>query len=438
LGIRYRAIAELKPNANNPRVHSEKQIRQIANSIQAFDFNVPILIDAELRVIAGHGRLEACKLLGIETVPMIMLENLTPAPARAFMIADNRLTEIASWDEKLLGEHFKALAEVELDFTLEAIGFEMGEIDVFIEGLAPATEDGQDPADSIPDRIASGQVSQLGDLWVLGKHRVLCGNALDSGSYAKLMGGQRAGVVFADPPYNVPIDGHATGLGKIHHSDFPMACGDMNETEFTDFLAGAFRLLASSSKEGSIHFVCMDWRHMSELLAAGRRVYQELKNLCVWAKDNAGMGSLYRSQHELIFVFKKGQSAHRNNVQLGQFGRCRSNVWQYPGANSFSRSTDEGNLLALHPTVKPVAMVADAIMDCSARGDVVLDPFPGSGTTLIAAERVGRTCYGLELDPKYVDTIIRRWQAFTGKSAIHEVSHRSFREMEEAPDERPN
>ena len=288
-----------------------------------------------------------------------------------------------------------------------------------------------DAADLIPDSPANVQVTRAGDVWLLDKHRVLCGNALDRQAYMRLMGGKEASMVFTDPPYNVPIDGHATGLGKIHHPEFLMAAGEMSAAEFTDFLAGAFRLSALNSREGSIHFVCMDWRHMLEVLTAGGHVYDELKNLCVWTKDNAGMGSFYRSQHELIFVFKKGKSPHRNNVQLGQFGRYRSNVWQYPGANSFSRSSNEGNLLALHPTVKPVAMVADAVMDCSCRGDVVLDPFLGSGTTVIAAERVGRICYGLELDPRYVDTVIRRWQAFTGKPVLHEASGRMFQEVEE-------
>jgi hypothetical protein len=209
-----------------------------------------------------------------------------------------------------------------------------------------------------------------------------------------------------------------------------MASGEMKAAEFAGFLAQACSLLARHSADGSLHFICIDWRHMGELLAAGRKAYDELKNVCCWIKDNAGMGSLYRSQHELVFVFKYGRDRHRNNVQLGQFGRNRSNVWRYPGANSFSRSGDEGNLLALHPTVKPVALVADAILDCTARGDLVLDGFLGSGTTLIAAERVGRHCYGLEIDPVYIDTIVRRWQAFTGDSARHESSGKSFNEVE--------
>jgi len=203
----------------------------------------------------------------------------------------------------------------------------------------------------------------------------------------------------------------------------------MDSGEFTAFLREAFRNLATFSVEGSLHYICMDWRHVAELLAAGRQPYGELKNLCVWVKDNAGMGSFYRSQHELVFVFKHGRHGHRNNVQLGQFGRHRSNVWHYPGANSLSRRGEEGYLLALHPTVKPVAMIADAILDCSARGDIVLDGFLGSGTTVIAAERTGRRCFGIELDPAYVDTIVRRWQVLTGDNARHAVSGRSFDDL---------
>jgi DNA modification methylase len=237
-------------------------------------------------------------------------------------------------------------------------------------------------------------------------------------------------MVFTDPPYNVRIAGHATGLGAIQHTNFRMASGEMTSSEFTDFLAQTFTLQSIHSRDGSLHFICMDWRHTQELLTAGKQAYTELKNLCVWVKDNGGMGSLYRSQHELVFVFKNGKESHRNNVQLGQYGRYRTNVWNYPGVNSFSRSTEEGNLLEFHPTVKPVALVADAIMDCTTRGDIVLDPFLGSGTTAIAAERTGRVCYGIELDPAYVDTIIRRWQTFTGLSAQHAISGRSFTELE--------
>ncbi len=313
---------------------------------------------------------------------------------------------------------------------LETTGFEMGEIDLMIENLAPALEGEDDSADAVPGP-SPVRVSQLGDLWKLGKHRVFCGNALSANSYKLLMGDHRASVIFADPPYNDPIDGYVAGFGRIHHAEFAMASGEMSEAEFTGFLFKVFSNLARSSENGALQFICMDWRHTTELLAAGRRAFSEFKSLCVWVKDTGGQGSLYRSQHELVFVFKNGKGKHRNNIQLGQYGRYRTNVWQYPRVNAFARATEEGNLFALHPTVKPVALVADAILDCTARGEIVLDPFLGSGTTVIAAERTGRVCYGIELDPGYVDTIVRRWQAFTGKSAVHAKSARTFNEMEQ-------
>jgi hypothetical protein len=307
------------------------------------------------------------------------------------MIADNRLTEIAVWDDDLLAEQLKVLSELDLTFSLEATGFTMGEIDLRIEGLSIVEEGKEDLADKLPPLSASLPVTKPGDLWLLGEHhRLLCGNALEGADYRLLMNGAAATMIFTDPPYNVKIDGHVGGLGSIRHREFAMATGEMTETEFILFLTRACSLMARYSTDGSIHFLCMDWRHMGELLEAGRLAYAELKNLCVWAKDNAGMGSLYRSQHELVFVFKHGRASHCNNVDLGKNGRYRTNVWRYGGGNSFSRKTDEGNLLELHPTVKPVAMVADAILDCSARGDIVLDPFLGSGTTLMAAERTGR------------------------------------------------
>ncbi len=422
-------IDALKPDPANPRLHSKKQIRQIAQSIKTFGFNVPILIDRDGNVVAGHGRLLACRELGWSEVPTLCLDHLTAAQARAFMIADNRLTEIASWDDRLLAEQLKDLSLLSLDFSLEVIGFEMGEIDLRIASLDALPEQADDPADAVREVTSGPSVTKPGDLWLLGPHRVLCGNVLDITALRALMGEERAAMVFTDPPYNVPIDGHATGLGAIRHRSFAMAAGEMTRPAFAVFLATSLRHLAAFSAGGGLLYVCIDWRHIGELLAAGREADARLENLCVWVKDNAGMGSLYRSQHEFVFVFKTGRGRHRNNVQLGQFGRNRSNVWHYPGVNSFSRKTDEGNLLALHPTVKPVALVADAMLDCTARGDIVLDGFLGSGTTLIAAERSGRRCYGLELDPAYVDTAIRRWQALTGETARHAMSGRSFDDL---------
>lgn len=428
LAVIHLPIAQLAPDPKNPRVHTKRQVRQIARSIEAFGFNVPLLVDGNNRVIAGHGRLQACQFLGWNDVPTIRLEHLSAAQARAFMIADNRLTETATWDDRLLAEQLLELSVLDLDFRLDATGFEMGEIDLRIESLSSSPEDRTDTAD---EAVAPGPaVTVPGDLWLLGDHRILCASALDETAYTTVMAGRQAAMVFTDPPYNVRIGGHVCGKGAIKHREFGMASGEMSAAEFKAFLGTAFGLIARFATNGSIHFVCMDWRHLPEVLDAGAAAYTELKNLCVWAKDNAGMGSLYRSQHELILVYKLGTAAHVNNVELGRFGRSRSNVWRYPGVNSFGRTGAEGNLLALHPTVKPTAMVADAMLDCSNRHDIVLDPFLGSGTMVMAAERTGRLGYGIELDPLYVDTAIRRWQAFTGRQACHAVSGRIFDDLQ--------
>lgn len=426
--ILWRKIAELTPNSKNPRIHSRVQRRQIARSIKRFGFCVPILIDSSDRVIAGHGRIMAAQDVGMTEVPTICLEHLSVAEAKALMLADNRLAEKATWDDHLLADTLKELSELDLDFNLEVTGFEMGEIDFRIQSLGADTES-PDPADVVLAREPGPPITKADDIWILGQHRVCCGNALDASAYSTLMQGKHAATAFIDPPYNVPIQGHASGLGAIHHRDFAMAVGEMTEAEFTRFLTTVSTLLAQHSTPGSLHFVCMDWRHLRELLFAGREAYRELINICVWVKHNAGMGSLYRSQHELILVFKSGRGRHRNNVQLGRHGRHRTNVWSYPAINDFGRAGEEGKLLALHPTVKPVALVTDAIVDCTARGDIVLDAFLGSGTTVIAAERTGRCCYGLEIDPLYVDTIIRRWQAFTRDLARHADTRETFDEI---------
>ncbi len=422
--IQYRLLEDLKPDPGNPRIHSKKQVRQVARSIQTFGFLVPVLVDNKNQVIAGHCRIKACELLGWTQVPTIRADHLSETQAQAFLLADNKLTLNASWDERLLGQSLKDLSLLNLDFSLETTGFDMGEIDLLIEGLE-VTAAGDDLADELPEP-SEVAVSQPGDLWLMGPHRVLCGSALEAEALASLMTDGKASIVFTDPPYNVPIDGHVGGSGAIHHREFAMASGEMTEAEFTAFLSRSMTLLAQHSVDGALHYICMDWRHLGEILAAGKGAYTELKNLCVWCKDNAGMGSLYRSQHELVFVFKNGKGAHQNHIQLGQFGRYRSNVWRYAGINSFGRATGEGNLLALHPTVKPVALVADALKDASSRGDIVLDAFLGSGTTLMAAERSGRICFGLEIDPLYVDTIIRRWQRLSGQEAVHKASGLPF------------
>ena len=423
--VTYRSPAELTIPPDNPRVHTSRQIKQIARSITIFGFLIPVIVDEVGRVLVGAGRLMAARELGSSEVPTVQVTHLSEAQKKAFTIADSRLSEIAKWDDRILAEHLKELSIVNLDFDIEVTGFDMGEIDLRIESINLDRDD-SDSADALPDVDAGRPTNQTGDLWTLGRHRLLCGDALDPAAYITLMRGKKADMVFTDPPYNVRIDGHATGLGANRHREFAMASGEMTFPEFQNFLLSTCGLLARHSNDGSIHYICMDWRHSGELLAAGRAIYSEHKNTCVWVKSNAGMGSLYRSQHEFIFVFKNGHAPHRNNVQLGRFGRYRSNVWNYPGANSLGRGTEEGNLLVLHPTVKPIKLVADSILDCSARGGLILDPFMGSGTTLMAAERVGRCCFGIEIDPLYADTIIKRWQAQTGDEAIHIASGRSF------------
>ena len=428
IAVSYRSPIELSVASDNPRVHTPRQIKQIAGSIRVFGFLIPIIIDEADRVLVGVGRLLAARNLGYHDVPTIQVAHLSEAQKTAFAIADNQLAAIAKWDDPVLAEQLKALSIINLDFDIEVTGFEPAEIDLRIDSINLEVDD-TDPADTLPAAATGEPVSRLGDVWMLGRHRLLCGDALDPVAYTALMRGKKAEQVFADTPYNVRIDGNATGFGAIHHREFAMACGEMTSAEFQTFLLSACALLARHSENGSIHYICMDWRHSVEMLAAGGVVYTEHKNICVWNKSNGGMGSLYRSQHEFVFVFKNGNAPHRNNVQLGRFGRYRSNVWNYPGANSMGRGTEEGNLLALHPTAKPVKLVADAILDCSARGDLVLDPFMGSGTTLMAAERVGRRCYGIEIDPLYADTIIRRWQAQTGDDAVHESTGRRFNDV---------
>jgi DNA modification methylase len=423
LSIVYKKLDELSSNPCNGRTHSKGQIRQIAKSIEAFGFLSPILTDNSDVIVAGHGRAAAARILGISTVPTVPIEHLSSDEIRAFMIADNRIAQNAGWDESILAIEFQHLLALDATFDITATGFEVPEIDLIIGGNQVEADVG-DTFES----PRSSPVSSPGDLWLLGKHRILCGNALERSSFLTVMANRKANLAFLDPPYNIRIDGNVSGKGAIRHSDFAMASGEMTTQQFIDFLTTSLEIAAAFSVDGSIHFVCMDWRHVGELLAAGEKAYDSLLNLCVWAKDKGGQGSFYRSAHEFVFVYRNGKHRHRNNVQLGQFGRYRTNVWNYPSVSTLCRQGHEGNVLAFHPTVKPIAMVADAMLDCSARGDVVLDSFLGSGTTLIAAERVGRMCFGIELNPLYVDVAIRRWQQHTGNDAIHSGSRKTFRE----------
>jgi DNA modification methylase len=407
-------IDQLRPWPRNARIHSRKQIRQIAESVRRFGFTNPVLIDGDNRILAGHGRVEAARELGMTTAPCLRIGHLSAAEKRAYVLADNKLTLNAGWDEELLALELQELMDADLGFDISVTEFSIAEVDQLIEGLAP--EEQGDPADDrLPEPDAVPSRCRPGDIWRLGPHRLICGDALDRGVVADLMDGEKAEMVFTDPPYNVAIDGHVSGLGKIRHCDFAMASGEMTSAEFTAFLSSALANLVANSVDGSIHFVCMDWRHMGEMLEASAARYAELKNLIVWAKDNGGMGSFYRSRHELIFAFKNGAAPHVNSFELGQHGRYRTNVWEYRGVNTLKAGRlDE---LMLHPTVKPVALIADAIKDVSHRGGVVLDLFGGSGSTLIAAHKTGRRARLCELDPIYCDRILCRWEVFAEDDA---------------------
>ena len=396
----------LKRAARNARTHSKKQVRQIADSILQFGMINPAVVDDRGRIVAGHARVEAAKLIGLKTMPVIRVTHLSETKLRAYALADNKLPEKAGWDRELLSIELSelqiALPQIALDVGIT--GFEPVEVDSIISDFE---ETKPNPLDQLPD-IPATPVSKLGDLFNLGKHRLIAGDARDPAAYSRLMGSETAMMSFLDPPYNVKILGHVGGRGRTKHREFKQAAGEMSSPQFTAFLEEAFSRCAQHTVDGGITFVCMDWRHVGELLAAGNAAYDELKNVCVWVKTTPGQGTFYRSQHELIFIYKKGKEPHLNTFELGQHGRTRTNVWSYPGANSFRAGRmDE---LRMHPTVKPVALIADAMKDCSRRGSIILDSFAGSGTSIVAAEQTGRRAYCMEIDPLYIDVAIRRWQ----------------------------
>jgi DNA modification methylase len=424
MNFENRPTNSLRPYSGNARTHSPKQIRQIARSIERFGFNNPVLVDDDAQIIAGHGRVEAAKLLNMKTVPTVRLSHLSEDDKRAYILADNRLAEKAGWDNEILAIELQYLANT--GFDIDLTGFEAAEVDLVIEGVG---EESDQPENTIPEQSSGPAVSQLGDVWMLGKHVLVCGDSTDAATYKLLMDAGRAEFVFTDPPYNVRIQGNVSGLGRVKHGEFPMASGEMSREQFITFLSRVYELLCKYSTDGSIHQICMDWRHMREMLVAGDAHFSELKNVCIWNKANAGMGTFYRSMHEMIFIWINGSAPHINTFELGQYGRHRTNVWDYEGVTTMRPGRlDE---LAMHPTVKPVAMVADAIKDCSKRGNLVLDPFCGSGTILIAAEKTGRRARAIELDPRYVDVAIHRWQQYTGKIAMLAPLGETFEEISE-------
>lgn len=431
LAITHRRPSELRPYPGNARTHSKRQIKLIARSIERFGWTNPVLVSDDNEVVCGHGRLEAAKLLGLDRVPVVQLSNLSAAERRAYVIADNAIALKAGWDSDMLAIELQGL--VAIGFDMELTGFELGEIEVILDGAAEKAAEADRADDELPDDDCGPAISRLGDVWQLGSHLLVCGDARDEAAYRAVLGDDKADVVVTDPPYNVRIDGHVSGLGATKHKEFAFASGEMSEQEFTAFLASFLKATVARLRPGGILFCFMDWRHLGELIAASRACELELKNLCVWCKDNAGMGTFYRSQHELVLVFKALGGPHTNTFELGQHGRHRTNVWKYAGVNTFR--TGRGEELAMHPTVKPVALIADAIKDVSRHKEIVLDPFSGSGSTLIAAEKTGRRGRAIEFEPRYVDVAVRRWQVFTGKQATLALTGQNF---EEVLDERLN
>ncbi|WP_439369394.1 site-specific DNA-methyltransferase [Bradyrhizobium sp. DASA03120] len=418
-------IKELKPLGRETRRHPKSQIEKIAASLREFGFVLPVVVDTLRQVVAGWALVLAAQLLGLDQVPALTIVDLSQVQLRTLKLTLNRLAEEASWDVQALRLELTELLTLDPHLDLQLTGFSTGELDV-------AISDSEDLEDEVPSPEAGALVTWPGDLWNLGEHRLACADARQAASYGRLMEGAQARMIFADPPYNVPIPGHASGLGKIKHADFAMASGEMSSVEFEAFLAEVCTRVCDHAVEGSLHYICMDWRGMGHLLNATGPIYDEQLNLCVWNKPRPGMGSFYRSKHELVFIFKKGRAPHLNNVQLGRHGRNRCNVWDYQ--NSWARSPK--SKLELHPTVKPVGLVADAIRDCTNEHDIVLDPFGGAGTTLIAAERTRRRARLIEIDPAYADVTIRRWQHLTGKVAIHAETGEPFGQTRTANPER--
>lgn len=417
------AIGSLRRNPRNARTHSKKQIEKIVSSIRRLGFLNPILVDDDNLILAGHGRLAAALLLGLKHIPVIRFFHLTTAQKRAYLIADNKIAEQAGWDREMLaielGELVDLLPAEGLDVTLT--GFETAEIDPLLGDMIARPE----PDDILP-ALPSNPTARRGDLWQLGKHRLLCGDSQNFESFDRLMNGKTAAAVIADPPFNVRVRSIGS-RGRIKHAEFAFASGEMSTEQFRAFLTRTLGHAIRVSTPGALHYIFMDWRHITDLVEVGRGIYGDMLNMIVWNKTNAGQGSFYRSQHELIGVFRVGSEPHRNNVELGRFGRNRSNIWTYAGVNTFGK--DRLADLTAHPTTKPTALIADALLDCTARGDVVLDQFSGSGTLFLAAEKVGRIGYGIEYEPSYVDVAIARWQKQTKLEATLGDDGRAFEEV---------
>jgi hypothetical protein len=415
-------IAQIKPYPAHARVHNKRQIEKLKKLIRHFGQVIPIVIDREGVIVDGHAVWQAMRELGSGEIAAIVVSNRTDPEIKALRLALNRIPGDAAWENERLRVELEQL--VKLSFDLELTGFDAVEVDHLFEVDVPKLNVAED-GEQIPGPRKPA-ITGVGDIWTCGRHKIGCGDARKQEFVDKVCGGLAPSMCFVDPPYNLPIAGFVSGKGRVRHQNFIHGVGELTGDQFTTFLAESLAVLQRSASDGAMIFACMDWRHVYEILGAGRQCGLALINLCVWAKTNAGMGSLYRSQHELVCVFKVGTTQHTNNVELGRHGRNRSNLWTYRGLNSFGDDRDK--LLASHPTVKPVLMIADAIRDVTRRGEIVLDTFMGSGSTIMAAEETGRVGVAVDLDPLYVDVAIRRWQSRTRRDALHAETGEPFDE----------
>ena len=414
---------------NSPRKCTPEHLEEMKGSIEAFKLNGTVEINGDNIVLAGVARVRAARELGFDTIDCVRYTHLTPVQERAYALKHNKMAEKAGFNTKELALEFDFL--INTGFDLELTGFSVPEIDLIMVAADEADEESSRDGDDALEQVAEAAlddpippVVREGDVFVLGRHRLICGNARSEEHLDRLMNGRMADCVLTDAPYNAKINGHVSGLGRTKHQEFAEASGEMTDGEFTEFLSITTANITRVCKLGAIAFMFMDWRHQRNMLDSGEASGLELKMTAVWNKTNAGMGTFYRSQHEFVYVWKIPGAKHRNNFGLGDTGRYRTNVWTFAGANTFSK--DRMKDLASHPTVKPVALLVEAILDVTIRGEIVLDPFAGSGSTLIAAQRCGRAAYVGELDPQYCELIIRRWQAMTGQEAVHEKSGKTF------------
>ncbi len=422
------AVCDLKIDPLDPWKQNKEDIERAIPFIKRFSGDVlPVMIDADNNVVIGAAFVQGAKKVGVRSLRVVRQAFANPTERKLFSVAATKILNTGFWDGTALAEAMLEFEKSIEDFSHDLIAFPPGVLDKLIGGAISS-----EGADNVPITKSLKPVSYIGQVWTARGHRIMCADSTDAEALAILMAGKLAAAALLDPPFGCPIKGFVSSTGK--HREFVQASGEMSEPELFEFFQRLCRAIAMILRPGALSYMFIDWRSLHLLLQAGQEVFGKLANLCVWSKDRGGMGSLYRSQHELVLVFRQPGAKHTNNVQLGKHGVNRTNVWAYPSAAS-SRKGREGDLLKSHPTPKVAEMIADAMLDCTFRGEIVVDTFIGSGTSLIAAERTGRLCFGMDLDPLYVDLAIRRWQAWTGEKAIDADTGRTFDDLADSKGE---